>query len=151
MASSATKKTAAPAKRRAASRGAAASRKRRAKKLIDDVTAILLISPDAKKLCAFYQAALGLPIEAEVHDGMPVHYACDLGKVHFAIHNADGWPGVPTRNAQSPVVCFSARNLKAVVKRLFALGVKVTGPSDHGFAQVLSFRDPDGNQVSVLE
>ena len=119
--------------------------------LIDDVTAILLISPNAKKLCEFYRATLGLPLEEEVHDGMPLHYGYSLGDVHFAIHNADGWPGVPTRNAQSPIITFSTSNLKAVVERLSARGVKVTGPTDHGFGQVISFRDPDGNSVSVLE
>ena len=126
-------------------------RKRRGRMLVDDVTAILLISPNAKKLCGFYRATLGLPLEEERHDGMPLHYGLDLGDVHFAIHPAKGWPGVPTRNAQSPVVYFSTSNLKAVTKRLSAGGVKVTGPTNHGFAQVVSFRDPDGNFISILE
>jgi catechol-2,3-dioxygenase len=120
--------------------------------LIDDVTAILLVSPNAKKLCEFYRATLGIPLEEEVHDGMPLHYGYALGDVQFAIHPADGsWPGVPTRNAQSPVIALSTSNLKAVAKRLSAHGIKATGPSDHGFAQGISFRDPDGNFVSVLE
>jgi predicted enzyme related to lactoylglutathione lyase len=152
MASSAAKKAAVTKKRPAASKKATATRKRRARMLIDDVTAILLISPNAKKLCKFYRATLGLPLEEEVHDGMPLHYGCSLGDVHFAIHSADGgWPGVPTRNAQSPIITFSTSDLKAVAKRLSAAGVKVAGPTDHGFGHVVSFRDPDGNFVSVLE
>jgi catechol 2,3-dioxygenase-like lactoylglutathione lyase family enzyme len=119
--------------------------------LIDDVTAVLLISPNAKKLCEFYRATLGLPLAAEMHDGILLHYGYSLGDVHFAIHDADGWPGVPSRNAQSPVITFSTSNLKAVAERLSVNGVKVTGPSDHGFGQVVSFRDPDGNSVSVVE
>jgi catechol-2,3-dioxygenase len=119
--------------------------------LIDDVTAILLISPDAKKLCEFYRAALGLPLEEELHDGMPVHYGYSLGDVHFAIHSAaGGWMG-GSRNARSPIITFSTSDLKAMVRRLSANGVKVTGPTDHGFAQVISFRDPDGNPISILE
>jgi hypothetical protein len=83
---------------------------------------------------------------------MPLHYGCDLGDVHFAIHPAGGgWPGVPTRNAQSPVITFSTSELKAVAERLSAQGIKVTGPTDHGFAQGISFRDPDGNLISLLE
>jgi hypothetical protein len=82
---------------------------------------------------------------------MPLHYGCDLGDVHFAIHPADGWPGVPTRSAQSPVINFSTSNLKAVARRLSANGVNARGPTDHGFARVVSFRDPDGNSVSILE
>jgi catechol-2,3-dioxygenase len=119
--------------------------------LVDDVTAILLISKNAKKLCEFYRATLGLPLEKEVHDGMPVHYGYNLGDVHFAIHPADGWPGVPTPNAQSPVITFSTSNLKTVAARLSSNGVKVTGPTDHGFGLSVSFRDPDGNLVSIIE
>jgi catechol-2,3-dioxygenase len=119
--------------------------------LVDDVTAILLISKNAKKLCEFYRATLGLPLEKEVHDGMPVHYGYNLGDVHFAIHPADGWPGVPTPNAQSPVITFSTSNLKTVAARLSSNGVKVTGPTDHGFGLSVSFRDPDGNFVSLIE
>jgi catechol-2,3-dioxygenase len=151
MASSAGKKAAATPKRRAAGRMAAKTRKPRAKMLIDDVTAVLLISPKAKKLCEFYRATLGIPLEEEEHDGIPLHYGYSLGDVHFAIHNADGWPGVPTHNAKSPVISFSTSNLKAVTARLSASGVKVTGPTNHGFAHAVSFRDPDGNHISVFE
>jgi catechol-2,3-dioxygenase len=150
MASSARKK-ADLTQKRTASRKAAPTRKPRARMLVDDVTAILLISPNAKKLCEFYKATLGLPLEEEVHDGIRLHYGYSLGDVHFAIHSADDWPGVPTQNAQSPVITFSSSNLKAVAKRLSAKGVEVTGPTDHGFGQVVSFRDPDGNSVSVIE
>jgi catechol 2,3-dioxygenase-like lactoylglutathione lyase family enzyme len=119
--------------------------------LVDDVTAILLISPNAKRLCEFYRATLGLPLEEELHDGMPPHYGYSLGDVHFAIHPAQGWPGTPSQNAQSPVITLSTSNLKGVAERLSGSGVVVTGPTDHGFGQVVSFRDPDGNHVSILE
>ena len=142
-------KEAGPRNRRTSKKNTA--RKQRLRRLIDDVTAILLISPNAKKLCEFYKATLGLPLKEEVHDGMLLHYGYSLGNVHFAIHNADGWPGVPTRNSQSPVISFSSSNLKAVAKRLSANGVQLTGPTDHGFGQVVSFRDLDGNSVSVIE
>jgi predicted enzyme related to lactoylglutathione lyase len=150
MATSRRRKAGASPKPSRAARKAPA-RKRRTRKLVDDVTAILLISPDAKKLCEFYRSTLGLPLKEEVHDGMPTHYGHSLGDVHFAIHPAEGWPGVATRNSQSPVISFSTSNLKAVAERLSASGVKVTGPTDHGFGHVVSFRDPDGNHVSVLE
>lgn len=152
MASSARKKAAVNQQRPAVGRNAAPTRKRRTRMLIDDVTAILLVSPNAKKLCEFYRATLGIPLEEEVHDGMPLHYGYALGDVQFAIHPADsGWAGVPTRNAQSPVIAFSTSDLKAVAKRLSANGIKATGPTDHGFAQAISFRDPDGNFVSIFE
>jgi len=127
------------------------TRKRRARALVDDVTAILLISPNPTRLCEFYETTLGLPLEEELHDGAPLHYGYALGDVQFAIHSADdGWSGVPA-HAQSPVIAFGTSNLKAIVKRLSASGVKVTGPNDHGFGNVVSFRDPDGNSVLLIE
>ena len=151
MATSTAKKAAVTQKRRTAGRKATTTHKPRAKMLIDDVTAILLVSPNAKKLCEFYRATLGIPLEEEVHDEIPLHYGYALGDVQFAIHNADGWPGVPTKNAQSPNSAFSTSNLKAVAERLSAHRIKVTGPTDHGFAKAVSFRDPDGNLISVFE
>jgi predicted enzyme related to lactoylglutathione lyase len=134
------------------SRKAKHQRPSRARSLIDDVTAVLLISPDAKRLSDFYKTILGLPLQEENHDGIAIHYGYSLGDVHFAIHSAGGgWTGVPTRNAQSPVISLGTSNLKLVVKRLAARGVEVTGPTDHGFGYIASFRDPDGNHISLVE
>jgi len=119
--------------------------------LVNGVSAILLISPNAAELARFYRDVLDLPLEDEVHEGVPLHYACELGGVHFAIHPAEGWPGVPTANSQSPVIALRTSDAKAVAERLVALGCKAAGPHDHGFAQVVVFRDPDGNHVEILE
>ena len=121
------------------------------KNLINAVSAILLISPDAKRLAQFYQNTLGMPLEEEAHEGVPLHYACEIGELHFAIHPSDGWPGVPTTNAQSPVIAFSTSDASAIAERLSAASIEHSGPFDHGFAQIVSFRDPDGNLVEVLE
>ncbi|MFB3105544.1 MAG: VOC family protein [Pseudomonadales bacterium] len=56
-----------------------------------------------------------------------------------------------TRNAQSPVIALQTADAKAVVERLRDSGVTVSGPNDHGFAYVVSFWDPDGNLVEILE
>ena len=119
--------------------------------LIDGVTAILLISPDPRALANFYRSVFDLPLEEEEHPGITLHYGCDVGGVHLAIHSSDGFLGVPTRNAQSPVIVLGTSNLKAIVERLTAHGVSTTGPTDHGFGLVVSFRDPDGNFVEILE
>jgi catechol-2,3-dioxygenase len=129
----------------------ATGRGTRARHLIDDVTGILLVSAKAKALADFYRATLGLPMVEEIHDGSPLHYGCSLGDVHFAIHDAEGWPGRRSPNSRSPVVAFSTSRLKEVTRRLSARGVKLTGPADHGFGEVASFRDPDGNQVLIVE
>ena len=119
--------------------------------LIDGVTAILLISPEPRALADFYRRVLDLPLEDEEHPGVPLHYGCDVGGVHLAIHPSDGFLGVPTRNAQSPVIVLGTSDIKAVFDRLTQHGMTTTGPSDHGFGLVGSFRDPDGNLVELVE
>jgi catechol 2,3-dioxygenase-like lactoylglutathione lyase family enzyme len=119
--------------------------------LVDGVSAILLISPNAKALAQFYRDALDLPLVDEMLEGVPLHYTCQIGGVHFAIHPSEGWPGVPTRDAQSPVIALRTPDARAVAERLAARGFKAAGPYDHGFAQVVTFRDPDGNHVEILE
>jgi catechol-2,3-dioxygenase len=151
MAKSVVQKEAPKRGRASTTRKAVARRKKRPRNLIDDVTAVLLISSDPKGLSEFYQATLGLPMKEEIHDGIRPHYGHTLGDVHFAIHSAEDWSGARTKNARSPVVTFSTSNLKAVAKRLAARGVDAKGPADHGFGHILSFRDPDGNHITVVE
>lgn len=119
--------------------------------LIDGVSALLLISPNAEALAGFYRDVLGLPLAEETHDGVPLHYACDLGAVHFAIHPAEGWPGQAVADAQSPVLALSTSDAARAAERLSQAGVSHTGVNDHGFALVVAFRDPDGNHVELLE
>ena len=84
--------------------------------LVNTVSAVLLMSPDATKLADFYRASLALPLKDEVHDGVPLHYGCEIGSVHFAIHPSEGWPGVPTNNAQSPVLALGTPGVNLVAK-----------------------------------
>jgi catechol-2,3-dioxygenase len=42
-------------------------------------------------------------------------------------------------------------SVRAVAERLSASGLQTIGPTDHGFGLIVSFRDPDGNLVEVLE
>lgn len=117
---------------------------------ISAVGAILLISDDAKALSDFYAAALSLPMEPEEHDGVPLHYGCEIGSTHFAIHPAEGWPGERTPHAQSPVLVFYTEDLETVHARLEAAGAQPTPIFDHGFATMTAFRDPDGTNVQVM-
>jgi hypothetical protein len=71
--------------------------------------------------------------------------------VHLAIHSSAGFTGVPSRDAQSPVIVLGTSSARTVAERLSASGVQTIGPTDHGFGLIVSFRDPDGNLVEVIE
>jgi predicted enzyme related to lactoylglutathione lyase len=118
---------------------------------VHSVGAILLISDDAEALARFYRDALGLSLVDERHEGVPLHYACELGKVHFAIHPSDGWPGGATSESQSPVIVLHTDDVQAAYERLVSNGVPATPPWDHGFAIGTAFQDPDGNHVQVMK
>ncbi len=119
--------------------------------LVRGVSAVLLISPDAAALAAFYREVLLLPLIEETHNGVPLHYACDLGSVHFAIHPNDSWPGAAGAEPQSPVIALAVADAQRAAGRLSDAGVAHAGVGDHGFALVVAFRDPDGNHVELLE
>jgi catechol 2,3-dioxygenase-like lactoylglutathione lyase family enzyme len=117
---------------------------------VHSIGALLLISDHAEQLAAFYRDALGMPVEEERHDDVPLHYGCEIGGTHFAIHPSAGWPGAPAPNAQSPVIVFHTDDVDAAYERLVAHGVAATPPFDHGFAVLTAFRDLDGNNVQVM-
>src|SRR5262245_14057316 len=57
---------------------------------VRDVGALILFSGAIEKTVAFYRA-IGMPLEEEKHDEEgPLHYACELGSTHMAIHAAPG-------------------------------------------------------------
>ncbi|MDY7103516.1 MAG: VOC family protein [Actinomycetota bacterium] len=114
------------------------------------VGAILLISDDAERLASFYRTAVGLPLEDERHEGVPLHYGCEIGPVHFAVHPSADWPGERAPRAQSPVIVLYTDDVDAAHARLVAAGVEATPPFDHGFAVLTAFRDPDGNNVQLM-
>lgn len=118
---------------------------------IDAIAAVLLISPDPARLARFYLDVVGLPFEGEQHDVTPYHYGCDIGGVHLAIHPAEGWPGRETADARSPVIAFRTDDVERLAQRLTEHAVRYSGPLDHGWASVVSFRDPDGNHIEVLK
>jgi predicted enzyme related to lactoylglutathione lyase len=118
---------------------------------VDSVGAVLLISDDAAGLAAFYRDALALPLEDELHEGVPLHYGCELGSVHFAIHPSADWPGERSADGQSPVIVLHTSDVQRAYERLVANGVAATPPWDHGFAIGTAFRDPDGNNVQVMQ
>jgi uncharacterized glyoxalase superfamily protein PhnB len=118
--------------------------------MISAIGGVLLISDDASALAQFYRDALELPMAEERHEGVPLHYGCEIGGTHFAIHPSSDWPGHRAADSQSPVIVLHTDDIWSAFERLVANGVEATPPFDHGFAVLTAFRDPDGNNVQVM-
>lgn len=82
--------------------------------------------------------------------GVPLHYGCEIGGVHFAIHPSEGWPGERAPKSQSPVLVLYTSDVQGAYERLVDSGVQATPPFDHGFATLTAFEDPDGNNLQIM-
>lgn len=117
---------------------------------IEFLSAVLVVSKDAEKLCRFYRDVLGVPLENEEHGGSAKHYGCELGDVHFAIHPVSNFPGEPGVGAVK--LAFTVFDMDAFVKRLRDRGVEpLYAPKDLGFAIMTAVRDPDGNYLEFTQ
>lgn len=117
---------------------------------LEFLSAVLIYSEDAARLAGFYRDVLGVPLEEERHDKGPLHYGCELGDVHFAIHPSPGLlapAGIPRFR-----LAFTVFSTTALLDRLGQHGVRPTeGPKRTSFATFTAVTDPDGNYVEFTE
>jgi predicted enzyme related to lactoylglutathione lyase len=115
------------------------------------LSAVLIYSEDAERLARFYRDVLAVPLEEEKHGDGPLHYGCELGDVHFAIHPATDRL-VPTVGGPRFRLAFTVFSTEALLERLARHGVSpVTGPTKTPFATFTAITDPDGNYVELTE
>ena len=116
------------------------------------VSAILIVSKNAGKLAEFYRDALGFPLEDEKHGDTELHYGCEVGDIHFAIHPFENFedqePGVG-----SIKLAFEVFDLEACLARLESHGVSpLYAPKPMGgIGKITAVRDPDGNLIELTQ
>jgi catechol 2,3-dioxygenase-like lactoylglutathione lyase family enzyme len=107
---------------------------------------------DMGRAVAFYRDILGLSVSQED----PSFTAFDAGGFRFALHWTGGSavPSIP-RDAHGAhagaTVTFRVVDAVAAQQRLRDAWVKITGFSDNPWGKVLTFEDPDGNVVKLME
>ena len=114
------------------------------------VDALVLSCSDLEAARRFY-VAIGLPLEGEAHGRGPLHYACELGPVHFALCGAEG-PGAaaPRSQAGGSLAGFQVASVEATfAATLEAGGVEVQAPADYPWGRRALVRDPDGRVVEL--
>jgi lactoylglutathione lyase len=115
-----------------------------------EIASIVLYSNNAAKLTSFYEAA-GAALEREQHDDGPVHFAVEIGGVHFAIYQAEGDAVVAAHCEPGEVfVGFYVDSLDSVVSAMASNGVlPATRHEQMPWGCRILFRDPDGRTVEI--
>jgi catechol 2,3-dioxygenase-like lactoylglutathione lyase family enzyme len=115
---------------------------------IQFLSAILLTSREPARLTEFYRDVLGLPLVEERHGTTPLHWGCELGDVHFAIHPRDGAPPPgPMRLA------FWVFDLKTFAEGLERRGIPLRYPVRRlgPTSLITAIVDPDGNEIELTQ
>jgi catechol 2,3-dioxygenase-like lactoylglutathione lyase family enzyme len=116
------------------------------------LSGVILVSAEPSRLVHFYQNILGLPLAEELHGDSELHWACELGDVHFAIHPAGDYPGEAT-GAGAVKIAFMVFELDPLVSWLAECGVELCyPPSEFGTESwITAVRDPDDNLVELTQ
>lgn len=116
------------------------------------LAAVLLVSDDPVRLADFYRDILDLPLQEEAHGNTALHFGCELGAVHFAIHPRVNFPGEATVSPGNVRLAFSVFDMETFENRVRERGyVLLYAPQDAGFAIMTALHDPDGNYLEVTE
>lgn len=115
-----------------------------------EVGALVLYARDIGRTSKFYRA-LGIPLDYEDHGEGQVHFATELGRVHFAVYSATSGGVVPPRHsAGDSFHGFFVDSLENVRERLKAVGVKqLSGHERMPWGCRFVVEDPDGRAVEI--
>jgi lactoylglutathione lyase len=117
---------------------------------VTEIASLVLFAADVNTTAEFYRA-LGLELEHEDHGEGPVHFATELGGVHFAIYPTDVRGRAPARRAVgSSFPGFYVAALDRVTESLRQLGASVLSEHEQmpwGCRVVVE--DPDGRAIEV--
>jgi lactoylglutathione lyase len=115
-----------------------------------EMASLVLYAVRPEATAAFYRA-LGLDLEDEDHGEGPVHFAAELGAVHFAIYPAQT-PGraEERRSGGSMFPGFYVQSLDQAAQALAGAGAQVlTGHEQMPWGCRILAEDPDGRVVEI--
>jgi predicted enzyme related to lactoylglutathione lyase len=116
-----------------------------------EMGALILFTDRLDEMTAFYRA-LGVPLEAETHEGGSVHLACDLGSVHFAVLAGSTGNAPPFRSGGGAMPGFAVPSLGVAWDRVRGLGARIVEePTEYPWGPRFLVMDPDGRTVEVFE
>jgi len=115
-----------------------------------EIASLVLYAADPEATAAFYRA-LGLGLEDEDHGEGPVHFATELGPVHFAIYPARTAGQAGERGCGgSTFPGFYVASLDRAAQALARAGAAtLTGHDQMPWGCRIVAEDPDGRAVEV--
>jgi lactoylglutathione lyase len=115
-----------------------------------EMASLVLYAASPQATAAFYRA-LGLELADEDHGEGPVHFATELGPVHFAIYPAEA-PGRARERRSGGSMCpgFYVQSLDRAAEALAQTGAPVlTGHQQMPWGCRVVAEDPDGRAVEI--
>ena len=112
---------------------------------------LILFANRLSDTVSFYQA-LGLPLEEEDHEGGPLHFACELGPIHFAVF--EGTPGTspPFRAGGCVMPGIAVPSLDRTFEIMQGIGARIVQPpADYPWGPRMLVEDPDGRTVEIFQ
>jgi lactoylglutathione lyase len=117
---------------------------------VAEIASIVLFAAEVDKTAEFYRA-IGLELEHEDHGEGPVHFAMELGGVHFAIYPTEVNGRAPARRAAgSSFPGFYVAALDEVAGALRRMGATVlTEHEQMPWGCRVVVEDPDGRAIEI--
>jgi predicted enzyme related to lactoylglutathione lyase len=114
------------------------------------VASIVVFSADHARSAAFYRA-IGIPLEDEQHDQGPLHYARELGAVHFAVYPTTSQGSAPDwRESGSTFPGFYVDSLDTAAASLSLLHAPILQEHEQmPWGCRIVAQDPDGRPIEV--
>jgi catechol 2,3-dioxygenase-like lactoylglutathione lyase family enzyme len=111
--------------------------------MIREFKSVVLTTRNLDRTAAFYRDVLQIPLEEERHRGTLRHWACQVGAMHFAIHDEVGFwlPDSPTTPS------FTVESLEPITGALAKHEIAIAAQTKIGPMSFLAVRDPDGRHV----
>lgn len=119
--------------------------------MVTEVGALVLFSSNAPAVVEFYRSA-GVALEDERHDEGPLHWACEIGPVHFAVYQADGGDAPRHRVGGSTFPGLVVESLDAALASVRERGAALLSePTLMPWGRRAVVEDPDGRPVELYE
>jgi len=119
---------------------------------LEFLSAVLIVSDNAEHLAAFYRDKLGVPLRPEQHGETLLHWGCQLGDIHFAIHPRQNFDRDPNAGVGAIKLAFMVFDLDTYLRRLKDQGIEpLYKPEQSGALRMTAVRDPDGNFIELTE